>query len=116
MKTKIITLVLALLLTGSAFAEFTLITKGAEVALSDVRLPRNNGGTISFKPCDDCDYETRMVSPDASWQINHRVVTLAEFKRRVAHLSDHDERAVTVTRHIKQNRITKVNLTIRESE
>ncbi len=70
MKTKIITLVCALILTVPAFAEFTLITEGYEVVLSDVRLPRNAGGSISFKRCDDCDYETHIASTDMLWQIN----------------------------------------------
>jgi len=116
MKTKTITLILALILTVPAFAEFTLITQGYEVTLGDVRLPRNDGGTISFKPCDDCDYLTRRVSHDARWQINDQSMTLAQFKKRISLMPDHDEREVTVTRHIEQNRITKVKVTVRDSE
>ncbi len=116
MKTKLVLTAIALLFTVPAVADFTMITQGAEVALGEVRLPRNHGGTIAFKPCEECDYVTRRVAPDAQWQINGIVVTLPEFRKRTEKLIDRKNHTVTVTRHIESNRITLVSTIIRDSE
>jgi hypothetical protein len=116
MKTKLFLTAAALLLTAPAIAEFTLVTEGAETVLADVRLPRNDHGTIAYKPCEGCDFVTRRVAPDARWEINGKAVTLPQFRKRTEQLADRDDHTVTVTRHIESNRITLVSTVIRESE
>ncbi len=116
MKTKLIFTAMALMLTLPVIADFTLITQGYEVVLGEVRLPRNDGGTIAFKPCEECDYVTRRVAPDTRWQINGKAVTLPQFRKRTEHLSNRDNHSVTVTRHIESNRITLISTIIRDSE
>jgi len=115
MNTKIIVAVATLILAVPAFAEFTLITEGAEVALSDVRLPRNDGGTISYKSCRQCDYETRRVDRDARWLLNGRDVGLQKFRKQVEDVVDPGEQAVTVTRHIESNRVVQVSIRLRDN-
>lgn len=114
MKMKLIISAVALLLTMPAAADFTLVTSGAEVALSDVRLPRNAGGTIAYKACASCDYETYRVSSDARWLINGKSMTLSDFRQRIALVTNPERRATTVTRHIESNQITKVRVTVRD--
>lgn len=116
MKTKFILTAIALMFTVPAVADFTLITQGAEVVLGDVRLPRNDGGTIAFKPCEECDFVTQRVAPDARWEINGIAVTLREFRKRTESLINRSNHTVTVTRHIESNRITLVSTIIRDSE
>jgi hypothetical protein len=116
MKTKLFLTAMALVLTVPAVADFTLITQGAEVVLGEIRLPRNDGGTIAYKPCEECDIVTRRVAPDARWEINGKAVTLPEFRKRTENLINRDNHTVTVTRHIKSNRITLVSTIIRDSE
>ena len=116
MKTKLFLAAAALLITAPAIAEFTLVTEGAEAALADVRLPRNDHGTIAYKPCEGCDFVARRVAPDARWEINGQAVTLPQFRKRTERLADKDNHTVTVTRHIESNRITLVSIIIRDSE
>jgi hypothetical protein len=115
MKTRILIAIATLVLAIPAYAEFTLITKGAEVALSDVRLPRNDGGTISFRPCRQCDYETKRVARDAVWLLNGKSVSLEVFRKQLENVANPQERAVTVTRHLKSNRVTKVSINLRDA-
>lgn len=116
MKTKFFMTAMALMLTVPAIADFTLITQGDEVALSEVRLPRNDGGTIAYKPCEKCDFVTRRVSPDTRWEVNGKAVTLRQFLKRTEQVSNRENHTVTVTRHLESNRITLVSTIIRDSE
>lgn len=116
MKTKLIITAIALFAAMPALAEFTLVTKGDEIALSDLRLPRNDGGTIAYKPCRTCEIKTAIVNSDVAWIINGKRIGLDKFRERAEEVSNPDKRAVTVTRHIESNRITKVSLTVRDSD
>jgi hypothetical protein len=116
MKTKLFFAALALMLTVPAIADFTLITQGDEVALSEIRLPRHEGRTIAYKPCDKCDYVTRRISEDTRWEINGKTVSFPQFRKRTEKIEDRDNHTVTVTRHIESNRISLVSIVIRDSE
>ncbi len=63
MKIKMIVTALLLSLTITAVAQMQTVAEAYEVALSDVRLPQNEVGTIAFKTCVDCPYETKRVNP-----------------------------------------------------
>lgn len=116
MKTKIIITAAALLLSIPAIAQFKAITEAYEVALHDLRLPRNDGGTIAFKACGECDYETRRVAANARWQINGEDMTLEEFRDGVDDIDRHESVAVTVTHHIESDRITNVAVIVWDTE
>ncbi len=116
MKTKLFLTAMALMLSVTAVADFKLITEGAETLLGDVRLPRNDLGTIAYRPCEECEIVTRRVAPDARWEINGQAVTLPEFRKRTEKLINQNDHSVTVTRHIESNRITLVSTIIRDSE
>ena len=115
MKLRIFMAAIALTLALPATAElFKPITKGYEVSLSDVRLPRVDGGSIGYKPCEECDYRTDRVAVDARWEINGQAMTLRRFRERVATLGDLQEYTATVKRHIESNVIIKVSFDIYE--
>jgi hypothetical protein len=113
---KIVFAVVAALLTIPALAQFKPVTDGYEVALSDVRLPHADGGTIAFKPCGECNYDTRRVNKDVRWELNGKAVSLSKFRKRCEKIEDVDNNTVTITRHIESNRITKVAITVRDTE
>ena len=117
MKYRILIAALALTLAAPAMAEiFKPITKGYEVSLSDVRLPRVDGGSIGYKPCEECEYRTDRVAVDARWVINGQSMTLRKFRERVALLGDLAEYTATVKRHIESNVIIKVSFDIYDAE
>ena len=112
MKIKIIITALALCLALPAAAEFRTIQKAYELRLSNVRLPQSPGGTISFKKCGECPYETKRLASDVIWRINGQVTTQSEFTARVAEL-DRPEQILTVRHHLERDRVTRISVSIR---
>ena len=79
-------LVLVLLgLSLSATADFRTITEAYEVDLSDLRLPGNEYGTLTFKQCSDCELQILRVTGNTRYLINNRDFALAEFKDNPHH-------------------------------
>ena len=99
---------LALVLLGlslTATAQFTTITEAYEVAVSDMRLPRNTGGTLTFRQCADCEVQTLLVNSRTRYVLNDRDVELAEFKERLAGARN---KTATVMHHLESNTITAI--------
>jgi len=72
MKTKLLIAIAMMGLALPVAADFTTVQVAYEVALSEVRLPRNEKGTIAFKECDDCEYQTKRVSADVRYRVDGR--------------------------------------------
>ena len=101
---------LALVLIGlslSAAADFTTLTEAYEVNSSDLRLPRNTGGTLTFKQCSECDSQTLLVNIRTRYVINGRDVQLIEFKDRMTGVRDE---TVTVLHHLESNTISAIKV------
>lgn len=101
---------LALVLIGlslSAAADFTTVTEAYEVTSGDMRLPRNVGGTLTFKRCADCDSQTILVNSRTRYIIDGRDVELTEFKERMAGVRNE---SVTVLHHLESNTITAIKV------
>ena len=114
MKIKIILAAAILVLALPVFAEFKAIEDGYELFLGDVRLPRIERGTLTFKPCDGCDYQTKRVAKSVQWLINGKAVSLRKFRER-AELQNPDELPVTISRDIKSDRIVWISIHIRDA-
>ncbi len=108
MKIKTIFAALLLSLSLTAAAQFTTIAEAYEVSINDVRLPQNELGTIAFKKCSDCDYETRRISRDTVWEFNGERMTLEKFRRALATVDRSENIPVQVLHHLESNQVTKV--------
>lgn len=113
MKTKYLLSVLLLALALPAAAEFRTVAEAYEIELSNLRLPQNAAGTIAYKTCDSCEYQTTRVSTDTRWILNGQAMSLVKFRQGVAQIKDRKKRFVTVLHHLENDRVTKVQLTIR---
>jgi biopolymer transport protein ExbD len=113
MKLKLLIATALLCMAFPAAAEFTTVEKAYELALSDVRLPRNNTGTIAFKECDSCDYMTVRVGADTRYMLNGKAVPLKKFREALSVVENSDDQLVTVLRHVEQNKVTAVLVTLR---
>jgi len=113
MKYRILLTALVLSLALPAAAQFTTVKLAHEVALSTVRLPQSASGTIAFKPCGDCDFQTTRVTGETQYLVNERALTLVKFRQAVARLENSDEKYITVIHHIERDFITEVSITIR---
>ncbi len=90
---------------------FPLVVKAHEVQLTGLRLPASSNGTLGFKPCDDCDYETVRVTPATRYEANGQDLILEDFRIAVARITDRANASVTVKQHLESDTITVVRVT-----
>lgn len=110
MKTKIILAAALLSLILPVAAQSSTEHQAYEVALSQIRLPRNTNGTIAFKECSDCEYKTRRVSAQTSFLLDGRAVRLEKFRNAMENVTDRANKPVTILYHLKENRVTSVSV------
>ncbi|MBT8103436.1 MAG: hypothetical protein KJO95_10740 [Gammaproteobacteria bacterium] len=113
MKTNYLIIALLLALALPAAADFRTIQQAYEIELVNIRLPQADGGTVSFKSCDACAYQTARVSSDMRWILNGQNMTLSKFQEGIDNIEDREHKYVTVVHHLEHDRITEVALTIR---
>ncbi len=102
-------LVLVLLgLSLTAAADFRTTTEVWEVELINLRLPVTEGGTLTFSDCADCDMQTLRVSAGTRYVLNHRDVTLVEFKKAISRVTNREDVIVDVAHHLASNSVTAV--------
>ena len=110
MKLKVLITVMMLGLAMPAVADFETIAEAYEVALSEIRLPRTETGTIAFKPCSTCDVTTKRVDAQTRWLINGEAVPLREFREALEEVADPAKEAVSVLHHLERDRVTAVSV------
>lgn len=112
MKLRILIAAALLSLVVPAAADTSIVQKAYEVRLTDLRLPRAEGGTVAFKECRTCDYVRVRVGADTQYQINGKAVPLKKFRAAMAAVEDRENEAVTVLRHLKRNQVTAVSVSL----
>ena len=93
-------------------ADFRTITEVHEVNLIFLRLPGTPSGTLSFAECADCNSQTIRVSPATHYVINGRTVSLADFKRTVASITNRRDTDIDVFHHLESDTVTRVRVTL----
>ena len=112
MKFKVLMTAALLALAMPVAAEYKVVQEAYEVALSDLRLPRAEGGTIAFKECDSCQYVRVRVGADTEYRLNGKAVPLAEFRAAVSGVAKPREEAVTVLRHVERNQVAVISVNL----
>ena len=110
MKSKLFIAAVLVSLALPATADFKTVELAYEAALSGIRIPRNETGTISFKECAKCEYKTKRVTASTRYEVNGRAITLEKFRQILGRISDRENHAVTVLHHLKDNRVTAVSV------
>jgi hypothetical protein len=110
MKLKLFIIAMCLGMALPATADYVTIERAYEVALSDVRLPRSENGTIAYKECRTCEMRTTRVDVDTRWLVNGKAVSLKKFREAISHVADRDKEAVSVLHHLERNRVTAVSV------
>ena len=101
-------ILLALILIGSSLtapAQFVTITEAYEVSVSDLRMPRSTGGSVTFRRCADCETQTLPVTSRTRYLLNDRDVELAEFRESITGAG---AATATVMHHLESNTVTAV--------
>ena len=99
-------------LSVTAAADFRTRTEVHEVNLIFLRLPGTPSGTLSFAGCADCDSQTIRVRPATRYVINGRTVSLADFKRTVAGITNRSDTNIDVSHHLESDTVTRVRVTL----
>ena len=99
--------VVLLALSFSATADFVTVTEAYEVSTDNLTMPVNEGGTLKFKQCDGCEWQTVLVNSGTRYVLNGVDVSLSEFKAQIAGVV---EDTVTVLHHLESNRIKAVKV------
>jgi hypothetical protein len=113
MKTKLLIVAALLCLALPTSADFVTVQEAYEIALSDLRLPRDESGTIAFKECGSCDYMSVRVGADTSYKLNGETVPLRRFREALLLVENPDDQPVTVLRHVERNQVTAVSVNLR---
>ncbi len=108
MKLKIVITALVLSLALPVAADFRTIAEAYEIALSDIRLPYQEAGTITFRKCAECPYQTKRVDATTVWEIDGKTMSLEKFRHIVLKLADPSAKTVQVLHHLERDRVTKV--------
>ena len=106
---------LGLVLLGlslAAAADFRTTTEVYEIDLINLRLPGTEGGTLALKECDDCETQTLRVSAGTRYVLNHRDVTLVEFKKAISRVTNREDVIVDVFHHLESNTATTVRVSL----
>jgi hypothetical protein len=110
MRTRLWISTLLLALALPAVAQFRTVQVAHEVALADLRLPHSLAGTIGFKACDKCEYQTERVSAATRWSLDGKTVSLPDFRKGLARVTERDKVYVTVLYHIEEDWVTEVSV------
>ena len=112
MKPRIIITALMLSLALPAAADFRTIVEGYEVSVRNIRLPQNESGTIAFKRCGECPYQTKRIAGDVSWEVDGRTVSLKEFRQRLSEIRAYGEWTMTVGHHLERDVVVRVTVLV----
>ena len=112
MKFKALIAAALLGLALSAAADNRLIQKAYEVALSDLRLPQVEDGTMMFKQCETCEYLQVRVGTGTTYRLNGQAMPLAEFRTALLNVADREGQPVTVLHHLELDVVTNVALNL----
>lgn len=94
-----------------AAADFVTVVEAYEVQLADLRLPGNTNGTLAFKACAECEYQTVRVTAATRYVANNRAFSLQDFRVEMAGVPSPEDQSVTVLHHLESDTITAVKLT-----
>lgn len=105
--------ILLLGLALPAAAQFTTIQRAYEVPLMDIRMPQHAAGTLGFKPCSDCDFQTVRVDTDCGWFVDGEPVSFETFQETISSLGDGTGHYLTVAHHLESDVIARVSIILR---
>lgn len=108
MMSRIVFAAILIGLSLTAAAQLRTVSEAYEVRASDVRLPASEIGTISFKRCPDCDFESLRVLESTVYEFNGEQMSLEKFRRSVANLDSTKNIPIQVLHHLESNEVRKV--------
>lgn len=91
-----------------------LVERSYELWLSDASLPRSAGGSVTFKACSECSFESIVVTDSTRYSLGDLQVSLADFRQHAQSLVQQraGERTLLMVHYdIDTRRATRLRLT-----
>lgn len=90
------------------------VERAVELTLNQLSLPSADGGTVSFRECEECPLSTHVLRADTVLQANGQVVVFADLLRVAEDIRSKPngaERAMAVVfLHVDTGRITRIEV------
>lgn len=105
--------VLLLMAFQPALAQLKTVMNAVETAPSNIILPGNTNGMVTFRPCDDqCDEEYKRVSLNANtrFTVDGKAVKYDEFRREFATIKRAESSYALVSYNTDTNTVISIQL------
>ncbi len=90
------------------------VESAVEVAVANLTLPMDAGGTVTLRACADCAYSSHRLSDGAHFRLNGKTATLQEVLDYVAATRQSraamDNTLVTVFLDVNTERVTRISI------
>lgn len=101
---------LLLCLGAPAAADFVPVSRAYEVALAYLRLPGTANGTVTFRACETCDYQTIRVTSGTRYEANDQLLTLQDFQKSLEDVRNPSDITATVLHHLESDTIQAIRV------
>jgi ABC-type anion transport system duplicated permease subunit len=105
-----LTALVLLAISAAAAADFVVVSQAYEVPLKELRLPGTATGTVTFRECKDCEYQTVRVTTGTQYRANGESLTLADFRKALESAPNPSDVAVTVLHHLESDTIQAIEV------
>ena len=112
MKIRTILAAVLLAISFSANADFTTVAEAYEIDLNNFRVPVTAGGTLAYRRCADCEYETRRMGSNLTFRVNGNIVDLTEFRKSVLTVRERDGKVVIVKHDFASDTIVSLSISL----
>jgi hypothetical protein len=102
-----------LLFSQSGFTQIETVIRAVEIAPSNIILPADNSGMMTFRPCDDdCDedYIRVRLSAGTKFSVNGENVKFADFRRELVTIKRAARSYALVTYETETNTVTSIQI------
>lgn len=98
--------------TAHAFRVLERVEHSVELAMRDLKLPADTGGTVQWRPCATCSVQVHTVTAETKYVLNERVLPLPEFLAEIEKIRERptveDRTIAGVFLDINTERVNKV--------
>jgi len=99
-------------LSFSAAADSTTISRAYEIGIENFRAPATPNDVATFKRCATCDQLSVRATPDTSYVVNGKSVTLKKFRDAIALSGGHINAPVIVLHHLESDTLVSISVKI----
>ena len=112
MNTRIAIIAVLLIACLPASADFKTIEQAYELSLAEFVVPVTNNGKINIWRCEGCDFESARLTTRTTFAVNHEIVDLQEFRKRVFSVRDRESVTLIIKHHLESDTVTSIAVSL----